>query len=125
MRFNELISGVRSDVAVKVFGERFEDMVPAANAIASVLSSIPGAADVKVEQTEGLPIMNIDINRAAISRYGLNVADVQETIAVAIGGAVTYLAMGIAALRTLRKDTAIARPDADLLDSELAPDDLR
>jgi cobalt-zinc-cadmium resistance protein CzcA len=86
MRFNELISGVRSDVAVKVYGERFEDMVPTANAIAAALQSTPGAADVKVEQTEGLPVMNIVIDRAAIARYGLNVADVQDVIAVAIGG---------------------------------------
>jgi cobalt-zinc-cadmium resistance protein CzcA len=86
MRFNELISGVRSDVAVKVYGERFEDMVPTANAIAAILAATPGAADVKVEQTEGLPIMNIEIDRSAIARVGLNVADVQEVIAVAIGG---------------------------------------
>ncbi len=86
MRFNELISGVRSDVAVKVYGERFEDMVPTANAIAKVLTETTGSADVKVEQTEGLPIMDISIDRDAIARYGLNMADVQEVIAIAIGG---------------------------------------
>jgi cobalt-zinc-cadmium resistance protein CzcA len=86
MRFNELISGVRSDVAVKVYGERFEEMVPIANAVATALQVTPGAADVKVEQTEGLPVMNIIIDRAAIARYGLNVADVQDVIAVAVGG---------------------------------------
>ena len=86
MRFNELISGVRSDVAVKVCGERFEEMVPTAEAIARILQATPGAADVKVEQTEGLPIMNITIDRGAIARYGLNVADVLEVIAIAIGG---------------------------------------
>lgn len=86
MRFNELISGVRSDLAVKVYGERFEDMVLTANAIAAVLSSIPGAADVKVEQTEGLPVMNIGIDRTAIARYGLSIADVQDVITAAIGG---------------------------------------
>jgi cobalt-zinc-cadmium resistance protein CzcA len=86
MRFNELISGVRSDVAVKVYGENFDEMVPTANAIAQILQSTTGAADVKVEQTEGLPIMDIQIDRAAIARYGLNVADVQDVIAVAIGG---------------------------------------
>ncbi len=86
MRFNELISGVRSDVAVKVYGEHFEQMVPAASAIAAALRTIPGAADVKVEQTEGLPIMSITIDRPAIARYGLNVAEVQEVIAIAIGG---------------------------------------
>lgn len=86
MRFNELISGVRSDVAVKVYGEEFEDMVPTANAIAKVLTETTGSADVKVEQTEGLPIMDISVDRDAIARYGLNMADVQEVIAIAIGG---------------------------------------
>jgi cobalt-zinc-cadmium resistance protein CzcA len=86
MRFNELIAGVRSDVAVKVYGDEFEQMVPTAEAIAGVLRKIPGAADVKVEQTEGLPVMNIDIDRSAIARYGLDVVDVQDVIAAAIGG---------------------------------------
>lgn len=86
MRFNELIAGIRGDVAVKVYGDRFETMVPLADRIAAVIRSIPGAADVKVEQTEGLPVMNVNIDRRAIARYGLNVADVQDVIAVAIGG---------------------------------------
>ena len=86
MRFNELISGVRSDVAVKVYGDEFEQMVPTAEAIARVLQDLSGAADVKVEQTEGLPVMNINIDRAVLSRYGLNIADVQEVVAIAIGG---------------------------------------
>ncbi len=86
MRFNELIAGTRGDIAVKVFGEKFEEMVPLADKIASILRSIPGSADVKVEQTSGLPVMNIEIDRDAIARYGLNVADVQDVIAVAMGG---------------------------------------
>jgi cobalt-zinc-cadmium resistance protein CzcA len=86
MRFNDLIAGVRSDVAVKVYGDEFELMVPTAEAIAGVLRKIPGAADVKVEQTEGLPVMNIDIERSAIARYGLDVVDVQDVVAAAIGG---------------------------------------
>jgi cobalt-zinc-cadmium resistance protein CzcA len=86
MRFNELIAGVRSDVAVKVYGDEFDQMVPTAEAIARVLRNIEGAADVKVEQTEGLPVMDIDIDRAAIARYGLDIADVQDVIAAAIGG---------------------------------------
>jgi cobalt-zinc-cadmium resistance protein CzcA len=86
MRFNELIAGVRSDVAVKVYGDDFDAMVPAAERIARVLQSISGAADVKVEQTQGLPMMNINIDRDAIARYGLNVADVQDVISTAIGG---------------------------------------
>lgn len=86
MRFNELIAGVRSDVAVKVFGDEFDDMEPTAQAIAGILRDVKGAADVKVEQTRGLPVMNIEIDRAVISRYGINVADVQDVVAIAIGG---------------------------------------
>jgi cobalt-zinc-cadmium resistance protein CzcA len=86
MRFNELIAGIRSDVAVKLYGDDFDKLTPTAEAIAKVLQDIPGAADVKAEQTEGLPVMNIEIDRAAIARHGLNVADVQDVIAVAIGG---------------------------------------
>ncbi len=86
MRFNELISGIRSDVAVKVYGDEFEHMVPAAEEIARVLRGIPGAADVKMEQTSGLPVLNVEIDRQAVARYGLNIADVQEVVSVAIGG---------------------------------------
>ncbi len=86
MRFNELIAGVRSDVAVKVYGDDFEVMSGAANKIASALRSVEGAADVKVEQTTGLPMLDIDLNKDAIARYGLNVGDILDLIAVAIGG---------------------------------------
>jgi len=86
MRFNELISGVRSDVAVKVYGDKFEEMGKTAQAISGVIEKIPGAADVKVEQTEGLPAIDIDIDRTAISRYGLSVNDIQEVAAIAVGG---------------------------------------
>ncbi len=86
MRFNELIAGTRGDIAVKVFGEDFDKMVPIANHIAAILRSVPGSADVQVEQTEGLPVMNIEIDRVATSRFGLNASDVQEVIATALGG---------------------------------------
>lgn len=86
MRFNELISGVRGDVAVKIYGDDFASMEEAAQRVLGVLQSIPGAADAKAEQTEGLPVMTIDIDRAAIARYGLSVHDVQEVVAVAMGG---------------------------------------
>ncbi len=86
MRFNELIAGIKSDVAIKVYGEEFDRMVPTAEAIARVLQEIPGAADVKVEQTEGAPVMNINVDRGAIARYGINVSDVQDVIAAAVGG---------------------------------------
>ncbi|WP_296200990.1 CusA/CzcA family heavy metal efflux RND transporter [uncultured Hyphomicrobium sp.] len=86
MRFNELISGVRSDVAVKVFGDDFEQLGSTANKIAGVLRSVQGAADVKVEQTTGLPMLNIKLNKEAVSRYGLNVGDVLDVISIAVGG---------------------------------------
>ncbi|MFO0829288.1 MAG: CusA/CzcA family heavy metal efflux RND transporter [Phycisphaerales bacterium] len=86
MRFNELISGVRGDVAVKVYGDEFDAMEATAARLLTALESVPGAADAKVEQTEGLPVMTVDIDRAAISRYGLSVHDVQEVVAVAMGG---------------------------------------
>ena len=86
MRFNELIAGTRGDVAVKVYGEKFEEMVPAAEQIAAVLRGVNGSADVKVEQTAGLPVMNVEIDRDAIARYGLNMSEVQDVVAVAMGG---------------------------------------
>ena len=86
LRFNELISGVRSDVAVKVFGDDMEVLNDTAAKIAAVLEKVPGASEVKVEQTTGLPMMTINIDREKTARYGLNVADVQETIAIATGG---------------------------------------
>ncbi len=86
MRFNELISGVRGDVAVNVFGDDFASMQRTAARVLDVLQNVPGSADSKVEQTTGLPVMTIDTDRASAARYGLNVADVQEVVAVAIGG---------------------------------------
>ena len=86
MRFNELISGVRGDVAVKVFGEEFDKILPIANSIAEILQSIPGAADVKVEQVTGLPTLDIDIDQEKISRLGIDALDVHEEIAAAVGG---------------------------------------
>ena len=86
LRFNELIAGVRGDVAVKVYGDDFAVMEPLAQQISQILQSIHGAEDVKVEQTSGLPTLSINIDRAAIARYGLNISEVQDVIAVAIGG---------------------------------------
>ena len=86
MRFNELISGVRSDVAVKVFGDDMAVMNPTAEQIAKVLEGVPGAADVKVEQTTGLPMLTLNIDRAKVSRLGLNASDVQDALSIAVGG---------------------------------------
>ena len=86
LRFNELISGVRSDVAVKLFGDDMAVLDATAAKIAGVLGKIDGAAEVKVEQTSGLPMLTVQIDREQAARYGLNIADVQSAIATAIGG---------------------------------------
>lgn len=86
LRFNELLAGVRGDIAVKVFGEDFDAMLKAANHIAAILRSTPGAEDVKVEQVTGLPVLDIKVDKGAIARYGLSLAAVQDTIGAAIGG---------------------------------------
>jgi len=86
LRFNELISGVRSDVAVKVFGDDMAALDATAAKVATVLSGLDGASEVKVEQTTGLPMLTVDIDRARTARYGLNVGDVQDAVATAIGG---------------------------------------
>ncbi|MES2637768.1 MAG: CusA/CzcA family heavy metal efflux RND transporter [Pseudomonadota bacterium] len=86
MRFNELISGVRSDVAVKVFGDDIEVMDNTAEQISKILSTVQGGEDVKVEQTTGLPILTVNIDRQKIARLGVNVADVQEAISIAMNG---------------------------------------
>ncbi|MGA4637556.1 CusA/CzcA family heavy metal efflux RND transporter [Pseudomonas solani] len=86
LRFNELISGVRSDVAVKVFGDDMAVLNRTAGEIAEALEGVAGASEVKVEQTSGLPVLTINIDRDKAARYGLNAGDVQDTIAVAVGG---------------------------------------
>lgn len=86
LRFNELISGVRSDLAVKVFGDDLDLLLKSGNEIAQVLGQIEGASDVKVEQVSGLSVLTIDIDRERIARYGLNVSDVQEVVSIAFGG---------------------------------------
>ncbi len=86
MRFNELISGVRSDVAVKIYGDDLEILKEQGDAVARLLKTIPGAADVKAESITGLPFLTIIPDRTELSRFGLNVADVQELVRTAIGG---------------------------------------
>jgi cobalt-zinc-cadmium resistance protein CzcA len=88
MRMNELISGVRADVAIKLYGDDMEQLEAVGRQIEEVAGSVPGAADVKLEQTTGLPLLTITPDRAAMARYGLNPGVVQETIATAIGGEV-------------------------------------
>ncbi|WP_375411470.1 efflux RND transporter permease subunit [uncultured Bradyrhizobium sp.] len=86
MRFNELLAGVRGDIAVKIFGDDFEPMLRAANDVAANLRSVRGAADVKIEQIGGLPVLEIKVDKAAIARRGLSVSAVQDVIGAAVGG---------------------------------------
>ena len=86
LRFNELISGVRSDLAVKVYGDDLDTLVETAESIAAVVKTVPGAADVNVEQVTGLPVLSIVPNRMLLDRYGLSIADVQDVVEVAMGG---------------------------------------
>ncbi|OYW98516.1 MAG: CusA/CzcA family heavy metal efflux RND transporter, partial [Caulobacter vibrioides] len=86
MRFNELIGGVRSDVAVKLYGEDLGKMTATADEIVKVLRTVPGASDTRVAQTEGFPTFDIKFDRDAIGRYGLTVQDVADTASAALGG---------------------------------------
>ena len=86
LRFNELISGVRSDVAIKLFGDDMAVLGRTAGTIARMLQRIDGAAEVKVEQITGLPVLTVRIDRDRSGRYGLNVSDVQDAVATAVGG---------------------------------------
>jgi cobalt-zinc-cadmium resistance protein CzcA len=86
MRFNELLSGVRADVAIKVFGDDLDELHEIGQAIEKVAAGIPGAQDVSVEQVTGLPVLQITPDRTALARLGLNVGDVQNVVAISIGG---------------------------------------
>ncbi len=86
MRFNELIAGVRSDVAVKVFGDDLDELLEAGKAIGEILETIPGAQDIGVEQITGLPLLSINMKHEVLARYGLTVSEVQEVVEIAIGG---------------------------------------
>jgi cobalt-zinc-cadmium resistance protein CzcA len=86
MRFNHLLSGVLSDVAIKVFGDNIDDLLHQAENIAEMIRKIPGASHVKVEQVTGLPILTVKLNRPEMARYGLNVGEVQDTVEIAVGG---------------------------------------
>ncbi|MBP7703711.1 MAG: CusA/CzcA family heavy metal efflux RND transporter [Caulobacter sp.] len=86
MRFNELIAGVRGDVAIKLYGDDLEKMSATAAKIGAVLESIPGAEGVRVEQVGGAPTLDVKFDRAAIARFGLTVEEVADTVAAAMGG---------------------------------------
>ena len=89
MRFNELISGVRSDLAVKVYGDDLDVLLDAAEQIEALLASVPGAADVRTEQVTGLPILTVTPDRDRLALYGLDIASLQETLSIAMGGETT------------------------------------
>ncbi len=89
MRFNELISGVRSDVGIKIFGDDMDVLLKTAEKVASITRQVSGASDVKVEQVSGLPVLTIKFDRQKLSRIGLNVSDVQDVIEIALGGKVS------------------------------------
>jgi cobalt-zinc-cadmium resistance protein CzcA len=85
-RMNETVSGIRSDVAVKIFGDDLDVLIQSAARVQAVLKNVQGAADVKTEQASGLPVLTINLNRQALSRYGISVADVQNLVEIAVGG---------------------------------------
>ena len=86
MRFNELIAGVRSEVAVKIYGDDLDTLVDIGGQVETLLQSVEGNADVQSEQVIGLPMLTVTPNRASLARYGMNVADVQRTLSTFIGG---------------------------------------
>ena len=108
MRFNELISGVRSDVAVKVYGDDLPTLLAIGEQIEATLSGIPGGADVALEQMTGLPMLTVEPRRGTLARYGLDVADVQDVVSTAIGGQ----AVGQIFEGDQRFDLVIRLPDA-------------
>jgi cobalt-zinc-cadmium resistance protein CzcA len=86
MRFNELIAGVRAELAIKVFGDDFDTLVELGDAIGNAVSVIPGAADVAVEQATGLPVLTIEPKREAMARLGLSISELQDFVASATAG---------------------------------------
>ena len=88
MRFNELIAGVRTELAVKVFGDDFNTLIKLGARIEKAIRTVPGAADVAVEQTTGLPVMTIKPKRKVMARYGLSIQSVQDMLSTALGGIV-------------------------------------
>ena len=108
MRFNELIAGVRADVAVKVYGDDLDTLVGLAEQIEGVVRGLPGARDVRTEQVTGLPMIQVVPDRAQLARYGLDVASVQQVVQVAMGGT----AVGQVYEGDRRFDLVVRLPDA-------------
>ncbi|MAM94425.1 CusA/CzcA family heavy metal efflux RND transporter [Parvibaculum sp.] len=87
LRFNELISGVRSDIGIKIFGDNMETLLASANEVAAVVRRVEGASGVQVEQVSGLPVLSIQVKRDAAARLGLSISEVQQVVQTAMGGA--------------------------------------
>jgi cobalt-zinc-cadmium resistance protein CzcA len=118
MRFNELIAGVRSDLAVKVYGDDLDTLVELAGQIEAVVASVPGAADVRTEQVGGLPTLTVTPDRERLAYYGLDLGDVQDTLRIAVGGeTVGELYEG-----DRRFDIVVRLPDALRSDPEVLAD---
>ena len=88
MTVDELLEGVRAELAIKLFGDELDELIARGNEIKRVVETVPGAVDVQVDQVAGTPQLVITVNRQAVARYGMNVADVQKTIRAAVGGQV-------------------------------------
>lgn len=88
MRFNELLAGVRAEVAVKIFGDDFDQLIELGGALEKSLKQVPGAADVALEQATGLPVLALQPNLETLSRYGVSLGQLQDTLATALGGQV-------------------------------------
>lgn len=86
MRFNELIGGVRSDLALKIYGDDLEELLRLATQAQAIVAKVPGAEDVKTEQAAGLPVLTVEPNRGQLGRYGMSVSGLQNTVAAALGG---------------------------------------
>ncbi len=118
MRFNELIAGVRSDVAVKIFGDDMRQLEASGEVLEKILAEIPGASDVKAEATTGLPMMTLALNREAMASHGLSVEDVHEVIEIALAGKVS----GEIFEGDRRFDLLVRLPDAMRADPEAIRD---
>ena len=114
MRFNELIAGVRADVAIKLYGDDLDQMSAQAQRIAAVVRTIPGAGDVSAEQTSGAPTFDVQVDRQAVARYGLSVEEVANTVSAALGGREA----GLLFEGDRRFDVVVRLPDAQRDDLE-------
>lgn len=128
LRVSEMLAGVRSDIAVWLYGDDYEILLPKAAEINTIITSVHGAEDVKTEQVTGLPVIQIKIDRKAIARYGINVSDVQDIIETAIGGkAATQVLEGVMRFDLIVRYTGETRDNVDKIGNILvsAPSGIR